>query len=67
MGDRASRPGQALGQAVDTRSDLFALGSLLYEMLTGTHPFQSSTPLETMQRVVRHRPPQVRRLRRETP
>ncbi len=64
---RAMSPEQASGQAVDTRSDLFALGSLLYEMLTGTHPFQSSTPLETMQRVVRHRPPQVRRLRPEIP
>lgn len=64
---RAMSPEQASGRPVDTRSDLFALGSLLYEMLTGTHPFQAATPLETMQRVVRHRPAPVRRLRPEIP
>ena len=64
---RAMSPEQASGRPVDTRSDLFSLGSLLYEMLTGTHPFQGSSPLETMQRVVRHHPAPVRKLRPEIP
>ena len=59
---RAMSPEQAQGRPVDARSDLFALGSLLYEMLTGRHPFQGATPLDTMQSVVKHRPPPVRRL-----
>ncbi len=64
---RAMSPEQASGRPVDTRSDLFSLGSLLYEMLTGTHPFQGSSPLETMHRVVRHHPAPVRKLRPEIP
>jgi len=64
---RAMSPEQASGRPVDTRSDLFSLGSLLYEMLTGTHPFQGSSPLETMQRVVRHHPAPIRKLRPEIP
>ncbi len=64
---RAMSPEQARGERVDGRSDLFSLGSLLYQMVTGTHPFQGATPLETMRRVVRHRPPPANQLREEVP
>jgi serine/threonine protein kinase len=41
-------PEQAAGETVDTRSDIFAFGVLMYEMLTGKHPFRRRTTLETL-------------------
>ena len=41
-------PEQASGETVDTRSDIFAFGVLMYEMLTGKHPFRRKTTLETL-------------------
>jgi len=41
-------PEQASGDAVGARSDIFAFGVLMYEMLTGKHPFRRRTTLETL-------------------
>ena len=52
----AMSPEQALGRELDARSDLFALGSLLYEMLAGAAPFRGATAMETLTRICTHDP-----------
>jgi serine/threonine protein kinase len=63
----AMSPEQALGQPLDPRSDLFSLGSLLYEMLTGEAPFRAETAAATLARVCTFRPLPVRQRRPEVP
>ena len=49
-------PEQVDGKRGDVRSDIFALGVVLYEMLTGQTPFQGETPLAVMNARLKNRP-----------
>ncbi len=53
---RALAPEQARGELARPSSDVFALGSLAYELLSGVHPFAADDPFETMRRVAAARP-----------
>jgi len=50
-------PEQALGQAVDARADLYALGIILFEMLTGERPFRGGAVTVLRERVLSAEPP----------
>ncbi len=60
-------PEQAAGDPVDGRSDLFALGCVLFEMLTGEVAFSGPTVQATIARRFVHTPPPVHTLRPEVP
>ena len=49
-------PEQVRGEASDHRSDIFSLGAILYEMLTGRRAFRGPTKVETMTAILRHEP-----------
>jgi tetratricopeptide (TPR) repeat protein/tRNA A-37 threonylcarbamoyl transferase component Bud32 len=59
---RSMSPEQARCLPVDARSDLFALGILLYEMLAGKSPFEGSSAFETLTQICTHRQTPLREL-----
>jgi eukaryotic-like serine/threonine-protein kinase len=52
-------PEQVRGQASDHRSDIFALGAVMYEMFAGQRAFQRDSSIETMNAVLKDEPPQI--------
>src|SRR5215468_4788905 len=60
-------PEQAQGEAVDFRSDLFSLGSVLYTMCAGRAPFRAPTTLAVLKRVCEEVPRPIREINSELP
>jgi serine/threonine protein kinase len=60
-------PEQAEGKPVDTRSDIFSFGAVLYETLTGKRAFQGESNISILGAVLRSMPAPVRKLRAEVP
>ncbi len=60
-------PEQALGESVDARSDLYALGIMLFEMLAGQVPFRGDSPLATLALQVNAPLPKLRSINAQVP
>jgi serine/threonine protein kinase len=60
-------PEQATGQVVDSRSDLFSFGAVLYEMLTGHPAFTGETLPEVITAILTRQPPPARTVNRAIP
>jgi eukaryotic-like serine/threonine-protein kinase len=60
-------PEQAAGENVDARSDIFSLGTVLYECIAGVNPFTAPTTFETLRRVQSCEYPPLELLRPDTP
>ncbi|HUA14223.1 MAG TPA: WD40 repeat domain-containing serine/threonine protein kinase [Verrucomicrobiae bacterium] len=60
-------PEQVRGKAADSRSDIFAFGAILYEMISGKRAFHSETPADTMSAILKEEAPELSETARNVP
>jgi TolB-like protein len=60
-------PEQLQGKPVDTRTDIFSLGIVLYEMVTGDRPFKGESGIDLASRILRETPSSVTDIRADLP
>ncbi|MDI6733306.1 MAG: serine/threonine-protein kinase [Planctomycetota bacterium] len=62
-----SSPEQCISSAIDERSDIYSLGVVLYELLSGKPPYQAETSLSLMKKITEEEPTPLRSLSPEIP
>jgi serine/threonine protein kinase len=60
-------PEQARGRPADPRSDIFSVGAVLYEMLSGRRAFAGPTPADTLAALLTQDPPEISAISRTVP
>jgi eukaryotic-like serine/threonine-protein kinase len=60
-------PEQVRGSAVDSRSDIFSFGAILYEMVSGKRAFHRETPADTMSAILKEEPADLSETNRNVP